>query len=134
MKELEAEAPQNPAAYSKAIAYLVVIALGFLTTALADDVLTVVEAINLAILLAGGVGVYLIPNLPQNWFTQRLKTFVAAVAVALTALVSFLADNVVTTSEWLQIGVAFLGALGVYIIPNDPHAVVEAVEYVPPTP
>lgn len=45
----------------------------------------------------------------------------AAIAVAVTAT----ADNVVTTSEWLAMAAAALGALGVYAVPNKPKPPIE---------
>ena len=43
--------------------------------------------------------------------------FLAALATALTVTLTVLPDGV-TTAEWITISLAFLGALGVYAVPN----------------
>lgn len=48
------------------------------------------------------------------------KTIVAALAAAAVALQVALTDSTVTQSEWVQIGVAALAAVGVFLIPNKP--------------
>lgn len=53
----------------------------------------------------------------QYFLSYARKTVVALVA-ALGVLAIAMADNVVTSSEWLQVLVAFLGAFGVYYMPN----------------
>lgn len=110
--------------YAKAIAFMIAAGLGFLVTALADDQVTVEEGINLGILIAGAFLVYMLPNLPEGW-RALTKLYVSAGIAAAVVLVSALTDGV-TMSEWMQIGVAFLGGLGVYIVPNEPEAVVDA--------
>jgi hypothetical protein len=54
------------------------------------------------------------------------KTIVAAVLAAAYALQAALTDDVVTTSEWVGIGLAVLTVFGVYVVPNarvsDPPA------------
>jgi len=54
---------------------------------------------------------------------SRYSKFIVAIIVAcliagLTALVSALQDNVITPQEWATIALAFVGALGVYFVPN----------------
>lgn len=49
------------------------------------------------------------------------KAIVGAAVAGLTALGTALADNQVTTVEWVGVAVATLGALGiVYAVPNRP--------------
>lgn len=48
------------------------------------------------------------------------KTLVAVLIAGLTALTSAITDNRVTNAEWIMIGLAALGALGVYLVPNKP--------------
>lgn len=49
------------------------------------------------------------------------KAIVGAAVAGLTALGTALADNQVTTVEWVGVAVATLGALGiVYAVPNKP--------------
>ena len=48
------------------------------------------------------------------------KFLVAIVAAALIALQVALADGGVSTSEWVTILLAAIGAVGVYAVPNRP--------------
>lgn len=48
------------------------------------------------------------------------KTIVAALTAALVALGAALTDDTVTTAEWVTIGLAAVGALGVFLVPNKP--------------
>lgn len=48
------------------------------------------------------------------------KFAVAALTAALVALGAALSDDHVTTAEWVTIGLAAVGALGVYLVPNRP--------------
>lgn len=48
------------------------------------------------------------------------KFIVAAVIAGGVALQAALTDGHVTNAEWLTIGIAVLGALGVWAIPNAP--------------
>lgn len=51
-------------------------------------------------------------------FISVARKFLVALTAALGVLAFALGDNVVTTSEWLQVLVAFLGAAGVYLVAN----------------
>lgn len=51
------------------------------------------------------------------------KFIVAALTAGGVALASALTDDKVTTAEWVTIGLAALGALGVYAVPNAPAEV-----------
>lgn len=51
-------------------------------------------------------------------FFQYARKFLIALAAALAILATAVADNVVTMSEWIAVALAFLGALGVYAVPN----------------
>jgi hypothetical protein len=48
------------------------------------------------------------------------KTAVAATIAGCTVLASAITDNNISPSEWVGIGLAVLGALGVYAVPNAP--------------
>lgn len=102
--------------YSKSIMYIALAAATFLVTALSDDNLSQDELVNLGIVVVGAIGVYWAPNLSAN-VTKYFKTAVAFVTAALVSLLSFLSDGISTT-EWLQIGIAALAAIGVFIVPN----------------
>ncbi len=52
-------------------------------------------------------------------FASYARKFLVAIAAALGVLVVALTDNIVSTTEWVQIGIAALGAVGVYYTPND---------------
>lgn len=51
-------------------------------------------------------------------FAQYAAKFLVALTAALGVAAFALEDNVITTSEWVQIAIAFLGAAGVYVVPN----------------
>jgi hypothetical protein len=51
-------------------------------------------------------------------FSRYAKTAVSAVAAGAVALTAALTDNSVSPGEWVTIGLAVLGALGVYAVPN----------------
>jgi len=104
--------------YTKSLLAIVAAALGILVTGLADDVLTAAELTNVAIAIVTALGVYLVPNLPSGP-AAYLKFAVALLGAALVALSSFL-DGGVSTSEWLQVALAGLTAIGVYVVPNIP--------------
>lgn len=103
--------------YGKSITYVALAAVTFLVTALTDDTLSMEEFLNLGVVILGAVGVYVIPNSPEG-VARFLKTGVTAATAALVAILSFLTDGISTT-EWLQIGIATLAAVGVYIVPNE---------------
>jgi hypothetical protein len=104
--------------YAKALLYIALAVVGVLVTALADETLSTAELINVAIIAAGAVTVYLVPNLPTGPGSV-LKTLVAFTTAALVAVQSFLSGGI-TTTEWLQVAVAAFAGIGVYIIPNEP--------------
>lgn len=114
----------NISHYAKAITYIALAVVGVLVTALADDVVTISELVNVGIIGVGAVGTYLIPNLSAG-AGQYLKAIVAFVVAGLVALQSFLTDGI-TTVEWLQIAVAAFAGIGVYVIPNEPAKAVAA--------
>lgn len=52
--------------------------------------------------------------------SKYAKFIVAAVAAGAVALNAAVSDGTITGSEWVDIGAAVLGALGVYLWPNQP--------------
>lgn len=104
--------------YSKAVLMIIASAVTILVAALSDNVVTVSELVNVAIAIVTAIGVYLVPNLADG-AARYLKFGVAIVGAALVALSSALTDGV-TISEWLQILLAALAAIGVVIVPNTP--------------
>lgn len=104
--------------YAKTIAMVVATGLSAAIVALTGDgVFNDVELINIAIAVVGAVGVLYVPNAPNG---PVAKAVVAALMAVLTLAVNFIADGV-ALSEWLQLAVAALGALGVYGVPNYPR-------------
>jgi hypothetical protein len=49
---------------------------------------------------------------------SKAKALVAALVPVATVVNAVVTDNEVTGSEWVQIGIALVGALGVYLVPN----------------
>lgn len=99
--------------YAKAVmAVLTAIAaalLGFLT-----DGITPEEWVNVAIAGVGAAGILTAPNIPGFKYT---KTILAVLTAGLMVLVGAI-DGGLTLQEWFQIGVACLGAVGVWRVPN----------------
>lgn len=60
-----------------------------------------------------------VPATPKESFSLlKYSKFLVALASALGVLITALADGVVTSSEWVQVAVVFLGALGVVSVSN----------------
>lgn len=112
----------NVGFYAKAIVSILAAGLGILTAALSDGKVSPVEFVNVAIAIVTAVGVYLIPNLPDGP-ARVAKTIVAFSGAVLTALVTVLGNvagwDGVAASDWLTVLLAGLGAVGVYVIPNE---------------
>ena len=113
--------------YAKAGAAVVATVLTGVVAALTGDaVIDDVEWINVAIVGVGALAVFAAPNVPGARVT---KAVLAVLSAVLVLLVNMIADGI-TMSEWMQLGVAALGALGVYAVPNTGSAYVEPVETV----
>jgi uncharacterized membrane protein YjjP (DUF1212 family) len=101
--------------YSKAIAQVVATILAALVAALfGDNIISSTEWVNVAIAGVGAAAVFAAPNVPGAAYT---KSILAVLAAVLTVLVSAIVGGI-TITEWLQIGTAALGALGVYSVEN----------------
>ena len=48
------------------------------------------------------------------------KFLVAAGIAGLTALAAAITDDHISNAEWVTVGLAVLGAVGVYVVPNRP--------------
>ena len=113
--------------YAKAGAAAVATILSAAVVSLTGDaVIDDVEWINIAIAGVGALAVFAAPNVPGARVT---KAVLAVLSAVLVLLVNLIADGI-TMSEWMQLGVAALGALGVYSVPNTGSAYVETVENV----
>lgn len=101
--------------YAKFIAIVAATVISGIITALTgDSIISPTEWVNIAILGVGALGVFAAPNVPGAAYT---KSVLAVLAAVLTVLASSIVGGI-TTTEWLQIAMAALGALGVYAIPN----------------
>ena len=106
--------------YAKAFAAVVATILSGVIAALAGDgVIDLQEWVNVAILAAGALAVFTAPNVPGARFT---KAVLAVVTAVLTLAVNLIVGGLDLT-EWLQLGMAALAALGVYAVPNTGTAV-----------
>lgn len=120
--------PQSPSEVAKAIVYIALAAVGILITALADDHLSAVELIQVGIVVAGAIPVYLV----AGTIPKTIAAFVMAGGQAVLLLV---ADGTgwadVGLGSWLGVVVAAFAAIGVAVVPNGskpgPIAVVQAV-------
>ena len=102
--------------YAKAGAAVVATVLAGVIAALTGDgVIGAVEWINVAIVGVGALAVFAAPNVPGARYT---KAVLAVLSAVLVLLVNLITDGI-TVSEWLQLGMAALGALGVYAVPNQ---------------
>lgn len=88
-----------------------------------DATFSSVEIVNILIATVGAVGVFYVPNAPNG---PVAKSVVAGLLAALTLLATYVGNGTfsgVDISEWLQIILAGVGALGVYGLRNTPGAV-----------
>ncbi len=87
---------------------------------LADDRITVAEGLNIGIVGFGAVTVLGATNLPAGVW-RYTKGIFAAGSAALVAANTFWADGLgISGSEWVQVGIAAAGAVGVFALPNAP--------------
>jgi hypothetical protein len=104
--------------YAKTVAQIIATGIAAVLVALTGDgQFSDVELINTAIAVVGAIGVLYVPNAPHG---AVAKMVVSALMAALTLAVNLIADGV-TISEWLQLVMAALAALGVYAVPNSPR-------------
>jgi hypothetical protein len=109
--------PLNVGYVAKTITYIVLAGILSLIAALADEVITPVELIGIAIAFLGAIPVY--------WTTAAgwLKTVVAFALAGLQALVLIVATVAdfgdISLQSWLVVLVAALAGIGVAIVPNS---------------
>jgi len=107
--------------YAKALAAVVATILSGVIAALTgDSAISTTEWINVAILAAGALSVFTAANVPGAAITKAALAVITAVLMLAVNLVAGGLD----VTEWLQLGMAALGALGVYAVPNTPSQVV----------
>ncbi len=107
-------------AYAKAAAAVIAAVLSGLVAALVDQQVSTVEWVNVAIAGAGAAAVFTAPNVPGARYT---KFWLAVLTAVLTLAVSLIIDGM-STSDWLQLAVAGLGAATVGAVPNKQGPVV----------
>jgi len=101
--------------YAKFLAAIVATILSAVFAALyGDNEITNTEWVNIAIAGVGAAAVFAAPNVPGARYT---KSVLAVLAAVLAVLASAILGGI-TDTEWIQIALAGLGALGVYAIPN----------------
>lgn len=109
--------------YWKAIISVVAAGLSAIAAALTGDgAIDATEGVNVVILTLGAAAVLVAPNVPGSQYTKVLHAVLTAVAVAAASLV---ADGLSWTDA-AQLGVAALGALGVYLAPYQRPATTRA--------
>jgi len=81
-----------------------------------DNHISAQEWINVSIAFVAAVGVFYVPNAPN---APVAKAVVAALSAALALAVNFIVGGI-DLSEWLQLALAALGAVGVYGVSNAP--------------
>lgn len=95
--------------YLPAIGMVVAAVVTYLVSALSDDSLSTQELGTVVLTLTGAVAVYIVPRFQSvGW----LKPAIAAVTAAVTAWTAAATDGI-TSTEYLGILLAVLGALGV---------------------
>lgn len=103
--------------YAKFAAAVIATVLSGIVAALyGDNAISNPEWVNIAIAAVGALAVFAAPNVPGAAYTKSILAVLAAgLAVAASAIIGG-----ITTTEWIQIALAALGALGVYAVPNKP--------------
>lgn len=109
------------AEYAKFVAAIAAAALSAFVAAATDGTVSSPEWVNVAIAAVGAAGVLAAPNVPGARYT---KAVLAVLTAGLTVLVSAIIGGI-TLTEWLQIGAAAAGAVGVFRIPNEPASSAE---------
>lgn len=104
--------------YGKVLMQIVAAVAMALIGFLDDNFLDTVEIINCVLVALTAIGVWLVPNLTGG-AAKYAKMGVAALTAGFTVLITAVSAGVDTT-EWLQVLVAILGALGI-IVPSAPQ-------------
>jgi hypothetical protein len=98
--------------YGKFILQIVAVAFSSLVAALVDDTIDNVEWVLVLIAVGQAVAVLGAGTFPSGVW-RYTKTIVAAALAGLALLVAFVADAGVSTTEWLQVAIAAIGAAGI---------------------
>lgn len=84
-----------------------------------DNTISSTEWVNVAIAGVGAAAVFTGANVPGAVYTKTVLAVLAAVLAFLTSAII----GGVSGTEWLQIAVIALGAVGVYAVPNTENGV-----------
>jgi hypothetical protein len=104
--------------YLKFIAQVFATGVAAIVAASADNRVDAAEWINVLILTLGAVSVLGAGELPAGVWAHT-KTIVAGVTAGAVLAVSYVSDGwYITTTEWLQIGLAVLAAIGIAVVPG----------------
>ena|ERR1035437_1041922 len=107
--------------YAKAALAVVVTVVSAIIAYASAGTITNVDWVLVAISGVGAASVFAAPNVPGAPYT---KAVLAVLSAVLALLVTVIVGGI-TTTEWLQLAVAGLGAIGIYNIKNaDPTPVV----------
>jgi hypothetical protein len=102
--------------YLKLLAAMVGAGVVVLVSALTDRHIDTAEWVQVAIQCTTAAGVWMVANLPGFPYG---KILIAATLVLLNGVVADLSGGI-THTEWLNLGVAVLTALGVFALRNQP--------------
>jgi hypothetical protein len=103
--------------YKKAFAAIVATILSAVVAALTGDGrVDAVEWVNVAILAVGSASVFAAPNVPGAAYTKSVLAVLTGVLTLLTSVIT----AGISATEWMQLALAALGALGVYAVRNTP--------------
>ncbi len=102
--------------YLKSILHLLVTVAAAVVAAAADDRIDSIEWVNVLILALGTISVLGAGNLPSGVWHYMKLIVAAATAAAVVAHTLLSAGLDLGLSEWLQMGIAAAGALGVYAV------------------
>lgn len=103
--------------YAKSIAMVIATILSAVIASLVgDNAISAVEWVNISIAGVGAAAVFTAPNVPGAMYVKQILAVLTAV---LTLLVTVIVGGI-TLSEWLQLAIVALGALGVVAAPYTP--------------
>jgi hypothetical protein len=112
---------QSIGMYAKSIVVIIAAGVGILASALSDNRVSEIEALNIGLAVLNAVLVYGLANLPEGprKVTKSLVTVGIAVLQALVPLIASAGDFAhVNSGDYLFAMLTGLASVGVYVIPN----------------
>lgn len=107
--------------YAKLAMAVAVTVVQGIVAATTDGGITNLEWLIVAMAFVNAVVVVIIPNLPiGSGIAAYAKTVTTAATAGLTLATTLILDGVLDSRDWWMIGVAALGAVGVWAVPNAP--------------